>query len=171
MFFGGTPRKIWRHTCASQHTGWEPLVWTRHLRLVATRRFSNASTAMRCVMRFEQLEIFLIAENAPQCGRRMLKRRVATSLNNNLIFRSFASVVYRNGMSQCPVICCGSGARSVRTTPRPPTGSRPTPKTAQSVTRSLKRMEVSWWHLIASFYSFLKLTNNGRKWILASMLI
>ncbi len=23
--FGGTPRKIWRHTCVSRHTGWETL--------------------------------------------------------------------------------------------------------------------------------------------------
>jgi len=25
LSFGGTPSKMWRHTCASRHTGWETL--------------------------------------------------------------------------------------------------------------------------------------------------
>ncbi len=36
ILFGVTPRRIWQHTCASQRTGWETLVWRMATRLDTT---------------------------------------------------------------------------------------------------------------------------------------
>ncbi len=54
--FGGTPRKIWRHTCASRHTGWETLVQMYAIEVVSYLKvWTNFKTIFSDWRRFREI--------------------------------------------------------------------------------------------------------------------
>ncbi len=100
---GGTLRKIWRHICASRHTGWETLTWRigsmkkdnsqSHIHKIADKRPNITSSA--CISNLDNLNDDLILYSSHFCYHRrfidfkVFKNHPKTDLFTYLLFKHF----------------------------------------------------------------------------------